>query len=138
MEWDFSFDVVWFDVGVDMMFGLYYRDMILTMREQVVIKQWNTKGLAGLRVSTLALLENIGGGDGGESGGVMRGDGGDGGVAEVLIRHTFRMLPQGLWNKAEGYCREICFMAGVEFDLFVYMSVMNDEEGEREDVEFDD
>lgn len=129
MEWDFSFDVVWFDVGVDMMFGLYYRDMILTMREQVVIKEWNKKGLAGLRVSSLALLENVGGGEGGDS---VKG------VAEVLIRHTFRMLPQGLWNKAEGYCREICFMAGVEFDLFVYMSVMNDEEGEREDVEFDD
>ena len=111
------------------MFGLYYRDMILTMREQVVIKEWNKKGLAGLRVSSLALLENVGGGEGGDS---VKG------VAEVLIRHTFRMLPQGLWNKAEGYCREICFMAGVEFDLFVYMSVMNDEEGEREDVEFDD
>lgn len=92
------------------------------MREQVVIKEWDKKGLVGLRVSSLALLENIGVGD----------------VAEVLIRHTFRMLPKGLWGKAEGYCREICFMAGVEFYELVYMTVMNEEEGDREDVEFDD
>ena len=100
--------------------------MVITMREQEIIKTWNKKGLAGLRLSSLALLDNIGGGDAGED------------VAGVLIRHTIKALPQGLWGGAEKWCQEICFVAGLEFDEEKYLEILDDERGEREDVEFDD
>ena len=103
--------------------------MILTLREQAVIKEWNKKGIGGLRVSSLALLENIGGRDGFDD---------SRGVAEVLIRHTLRMMPQGLWFESKGYCEEICFLAGVDFDEATFFAVKIEEENERVDEEFED
>ncbi len=95
--------------------------MVLTLREQVVIKEWNKRGVMGLRVSSLVLLENIGRED----------------VSKMLVRHTVKMMPEGLWDRAEGFCREICFLAGVDFDEKIYMDIIVYERGEREDVEFD-
>lgn len=100
------------------------------MKEKVVIKEWDKKGLVGLRTSSLNLLENIGGR-------------GEEGVAGVLIRHTLKALPMGLWMEgvgggAEKLCREICFVAGVDFDESVYILEVEEEKGERRDEEFGD
>lgn len=91
------------------------------MREQAVTKEWNKKGLMGLRVSSLMLLENTGGGN----------------LAKVLIRHTLKALPQGLWDRAEQFCREICFVAQVEFTMEDYLEIIGEVETDREDEEFD-
>lgn len=96
-------------------------------------------GLSGLRVSSLTLLENIGGrlkegnDDGRRDDGVV-----NLGVCEILCRHTMKQLPQGLWDKSEEYCREICYVAGVHFDESAYCKIYMEEAGEREDEEFDD
>lgn len=110
--------------------------MIITLREQSVIKEWNKKGLGGLRMSSLELLENIGGKVSGED---------SLGVCKVLCRHTVRMMPEGLWSDeaddrevVRGYCEEICFLAGVEFNEAIFLGVCDDELEEREDVEFGD
>lgn len=102
--------------------------MILTLREQAVIKEWNKKGMAGLRVSSLLLLENIKG-----IAGVENSD-----ISKMLVRHTMRTLPQSLWGDSEKICKEICFVAGVDFDEEVYfLRLCQDEKEEREDEEFD-
>lgn len=88
------------------------------------MKEWNKKGLMGLRVSSLMLLENTGVGRYEQ-------------LAKVLIRHTLKALPLGLWDRAEGYCREICFVAGVEFLPEDYLEIMKEVMAEREDEEFD-
>jgi hypothetical protein len=108
--------------------------MTLTMREQSVIERWNKKGLAGLRVSSLELLENTGMSGGGRN----DVDESGGGVCRMLVSHTLRCLPAGLWGKGEGYARELCFLAGVEFDYFIYDELMEKEKGERIDEEFGD
>ena len=114
--------------------------MILTLKEQTVIKNWNKKGLGGLRLSSLVYLDNIGGPFERDSEGLYpdsetrmpdR-------VAEMLIKFTLSLMPQGLWHKAEIYCAEICFIAGVDFDESVFYRCKVEEEGEREDEEFDD
>ena len=102
----------------------YDMGMVITMREQEIIKNWNKKGLAGLRLSSLALLDTIGD---------VSSD-----VQGMLIRHTIKSLPQGLWGGAEKWCQEICFVAGLEFDEEKYLEILEDERGEREDMEFDD
>ena len=99
--------------------------MGLSLREQEIIKEWNKKGLAGLRVSSLDLLANIGGGT-------------REGAFGVLVRHTIRNMPFGLWEDAEKYSREICFIAGVNFDYEAFRVITVAEEGERVDEEFDD
>ena len=106
--------------------------MILTLKEKAVIRDWNKSGLRGLRISSLMLLENVGGGDGDDvEVGVS------GGVAGMLIRHTLRCMPQGLWDDAKVYCEEILFIAGLEFDEALFMDSMVSETSEREDEEFD-
>jgi hypothetical protein len=105
--------------------GVYNMSMIITMREQAVIKAWNKKGLSGLRVSSLELLENIGGV-------------GQEGVSRVLLQHTVGVMPEGLWGDAERYCREICFLAGAEFKEEELLEVLRIERSDREDVEFED
>jgi len=102
---------------------MYNGLMIITMREQEIIKSWSKKGLAGLRLSSLSLLDTIGD---------VSSD-----VQGMLIRHTIKSLPQGLWGAAQNWCEEICFIAGLEFDEEKYLEILNDERGEREDVEFD-
>tara|TARA_R110000851_G_scaffold96046_1_gene208411 strand:- start:236 stop:556 length:321 start_codon:yes stop_codon:yes gene_type:complete len=106
------------------------------MKEQVVIKNWNKNGLAGLRLSSLVYLENIGGRLRDDEGGL--GERVPERVAEMLINFVLRQLPQGLWNKAEKYCGEICFMANVEFDRATFGAAVIMEKGERKDVEFED
>jgi len=88
------------------------------------MKEWNKKGLMGLRTSSLMLLENTG-------------EGRYEHLAKMLISHTFKALPLGLWDKAEGFCREICFVAGVEFLSEDYLEIMKEVMSDREDEEFD-
>lgn len=108
--------------------------MIITLKEQAVIKEWDKRGMSGLRSSSLALLDNLGIGDGEIED--------EKSVAEILIRHTVKMMPQGLWGEGPGKskrcCEEICFLAGVDFDEAIYRQVLEEVAQDRVDEEFDD
>ena len=108
--------------------------MILTLKEQAIIKSWNKLGVGGLRLSSLALLENIGVRNTSEDDSEMSNDG----VCRMLCRHTMRLLPEGLWDRSQGFCEELCFLAGVDFKEYIYLQVRSEEKQERQDEEFDD